>query len=177
MKRLLPPLLALPLLLGACSNMNSDGARFPVPPAPVRIADRSTNWGPQPSYDGKGQYFYHMSRLSSHEYMLNGVAVLDLLVNRDGTVQKMAVVSSSGDISTDQMATGMYAHARYSLPLGPDDPAPYVVRETVVFKKGGVLVNGSAYGPSDYSSTDYYPTSSPQYSDPGNSNTVNGFVR
>ncbi len=176
MKRLLPFVLALPLLLGACSSINPAGARRPAPPAPIRIADRSTIWGELPSYDEKGQYFYHMSRLSSHQYKLDGVAVLDLLVNRDGTIQKMAVVASSGDAATDQMAMSMYRHARYSLPLEPDAPASYVVRQTIVFRNVATN-NGSAYGPSDYSSSDYYPTSSPQYQNPGNSNTVNGFVR
>ena len=160
MKSVLPPLLALPLLLGACSSFTWDSAWHPVPPPAVRIADRLSAWGEQPSYEGKGQYFYHMSRPFSHQYALNGITILELLVNRDGTVQKMAVVSSSGDISTDRMALSMYWHARYSLPLGPDDAAPYVVRETVVFK-GVATAKGSTYGPSDYSSADYYPTPPP----------------
>lgn len=163
------------LLLGACSHLNSARALFPPPPAPVRLADRSTNWGPQPSYDGKGQYFYHMLRPRSRDYVLNGITILELLVNRDGTVQKMAVVSSSGDSATDQVATEMYWRARYSLSLGPDDPAPYVVRQTVVFKNPrGRKPSG---GTPDFSLTHQPLPPTTENNNAGNTNTVNGFVR
>jgi hypothetical protein len=176
MKCLLLPLFALTLLLGACSSINPASARHPTPPVPVRLANRATIWGEQPSYDEKGQYFVNVIVPKLHVLVPDGTTTLDLLVNRDGTVQKTAVVASCGNRTTDLSVAAMYGKARYSLPLGPDGPATYVVRQTFSFKVVG-STKDSAYGPNDYTSTDYYPTSSPQYSNPGNSNTVNGFVR
>jgi TonB family protein len=109
-----------------------------------------------------------MSRPISHEYSLNGITIIELLVNRDGRVQKMAVVSSSGDAATDQMAMSMYRNARYSLTLTPDAPAPYVVREIVVFKDVAAKVHPSIPDNSSPHTT---------YTEGYTTGTVAGFVK
>jgi TonB family protein len=125
-------------LLGACSSVNSASDPLPTPPPAVRITDSTTVWGKRPSYDPKGQYFIQVAAPNLHMWVRllthNVAATLDLLVNRDGTVQDAAVVESSGDPKTDVAVMAMYRHARYSLPLGPDAPAPYVVRQRFVSK-------------------------------------------
>jgi len=178
MKRLLPPLLALPLLLGACTSASqpAPGAPRPTPPPAIRTADTNTAWGERPTYDGKGQYFERVNWPNQRLYQLGGTPTLDLLVGRDGIVQKIAVIVSSGDAATDQQAAAMYWHARYSLPLGPDAAAPYVVRVTVDFRRFASARNRTSG--SDDLSLNYnrFPTYT-ENNNAGNSNTVNGFVR
>ena len=177
MKRILPPLLALPLLLGACSSAYRSSAQLPAPPA-VRTADLDTAWGKRPSYDQKGQYFYPVKPRADHlrDEPGSGGAVVDVLVNRDGTVQSLALVTSSGDRQSDGLAVEVLRQSRYSLILPPEQPAPYVVRHKFNFYAG---LEAHSY---DYSSEGYNTgmadtRGSPQSSDPGNSNTVNGFTR
>jgi len=160
---------ALPLLLAGCASLHQPRTLAPPPPPAVRLADAATSWGVLPRYDAKGQYFYHVSRPFSHDYVLTGVTTLDLLVNRDGRVQNIEVVASSGDVATDRMAKSMYWHARYSLPLDPDAPAPYVVREIVFFK--GSTTRETSNWPHDYSSPENYPASSPPGQNPAYSNS------
>jgi len=164
---------ALPLLLAGCASLHQPRALVPPPPPAVRLADLATTWGVLPRYEAKGQFFYHLSRPFSHEYVLNGVTTLDLLVDRDGRVQQLAVVASSGDVATDRMAKSMYWHARYTLPLGPDAPAPYVVREIVVFR--GYSSKQISSGSTDTSHMQP-PTTTENYN-AGNTNTVNGWAR
>ena len=164
MKSLLPSLLALPLLLGACSTAYTTARApgpwsHPTPPA-VRLADANTYFGERPSYDLKGQYFDRVSWPNQRVFALDGTATLDLLIDRDGLVQKAAVVVSSGNAAIDQSATNMYWHALYSLKLGPADAAPHVVRMTVDFRRFA-SANKSSRGGINYNdgiNTGYAPS-------------------
>jgi TonB family protein len=145
MPRLLPPLLVLPLLLGACATSRI-AERDSPPPAPIRLADRLSPWGELPCYDAKGQYFVQLALPGPDQFPLNGSTVVDLLVDRDGTVLEGAVIESSGSHRMDLTALTMYRHARYSLPLSHDGAAPYVVRQLVTFKSLAAKVSTSVSG-------------------------------
>jgi TonB family protein len=123
-------LVALSFLLGACSSFRSPPpvAKRTVPPA-VRAENKITTFGELPSYDPRGQYFKLYTSLREYERALNGRAVVDVIVNADGTVQDAAIFESSGDPAVDEMALRLYKNSRYSLRLSPGDPAPYVVRQ------------------------------------------------
>jgi TonB family protein len=179
MKRFLPPLLALPLLVGACSSVSSSvypsSAQLPTPPA-VRTADLDTAWGKRPSYDHKGQHFYPVKqpRINFRNLPGSGTAVVDVLVNRDGTVQDLKLVTSSGNRQSDLLAVEVLRNSRYSLDLTPELPAPYVVREK--FFINVTQVDAPSYD-NGYNNGMIDTRGSPQSSNPGNSNTVNGFTR
>lgn len=123
-------LVALGLLLGACSSFQSPApsAKREVPTA-VRAENKITAFGEFPSYDPRGQYFKLFAALREYELGLSGHAIVDVIVNADGTVQDAAIFESSGDPEFDQMALRLYRNSRYSLRLSPGDPAPYVVRQ------------------------------------------------
>ena len=129
------PLLALPVLLGACESFNM--ARLPQTPPPVQLASRATTWGELPTYDMKGQFF-KIGPLSSLKNFptegTGGRVTIDLLVNRDGTVRALKVTESSGDMKADRAAMELFRNARYTLKLAESDPAPYVVTQTVELK-------------------------------------------
>jgi TonB family protein len=182
MKRLLLVLPALSLLLSACSSVNQITARSSAAPAPIRVADRDSAWGLRPSYDAKGQSFDLSRRnLARHrmaikdDVPIEGTATVDLLVDREGTVQDAAIVSSSGDRHVDELAIMLYRNARYSLHLKAEDPAPYVVNQTVTLRLSSVvseLPRGVDYGRDHYEAPTYaegYSSEAP--------NTVNGFPR
>ncbi len=176
MKRLLLTVLALPFLLGACSSLKTSRAPLPTPPAAVRTADQPTVWGTLPSYSTMGQYFVPLrsTRVARVNAAGQGTAVLDLLVNRDGTVKDAAIVTSSGAEKTDLAAEEMCRQARYSLPLGPDAPAPYVVRLAVTIKSRIVAQND---GPVYFNLNNDYGPHSAQNFTVGSANIINGFPR
>jgi TonB family protein len=131
--KLIPlPLVALALLLGACSSSTPTAANHVAPPPgpPVRGSTKVTAWGELPSYDARGHYFKDMRAPNGGPY--NGKVTLDLLVNANGTVEDVAVFESSGNAQFDRAAADQFKKAQYTLQLGPDDPAPYVVRYTIV---------------------------------------------
>ena len=135
------PFFALPFLLGACSGVMQTTAQMPDAPAPVRVADRDSKWGKRPSYDDSGQYFVMSGRNLMHNLMdygtnapIHGTPTVDVLLNRDGTSRAALLVQSSGNDAVDAVAVDLLRHARYSLRLGPDDPAPYVVRKTLALR-------------------------------------------
>jgi len=178
MKRIFPPLLALPLLvLGACSSAYRSSAQLPTPPA-VRTADLNTAWGKRPSYDQKGQYFYPAQPPAYHlrDEPGSGGAVVEVLVARDGIVQDLALVSSSGSQQSDNLALDVLRQARYSLMLTAELPAPYVVRHKFNFYQGPEYRGYDSSG-DEYNTGLVDLKNSPQWTDPGNSNTRNGFVR
>lgn len=128
-----PPLLLLVasiFLLSACSSFQVPvpTAKRTVPPA-VRAENKITTFGEFPSYDPRGQHFKLFASLREYELGLSGRAVVDVIVNADGTVQDAAIFESSGKPEVDQMALRLYRNSRYSLRLSPGDPAPYVVRQ------------------------------------------------
>jgi TonB family protein len=180
MKTLLLPLLALPFLLGACSSFRTARVPLPTPPAAVRIADQPSAWGTLPSYSTMGQYFVPLqsSRQTRANIVPSGTAVLDVLVNHDGSVKDAAIVTSSGIEKTDLAAAEMCRQARYSLPLGPDAPAPYVVRLTVAIKNRAVAQNDSKdVGPVYFNLYNEYGPHSAQNFTVGSANIINGFPR
>jgi TonB family protein len=173
MKRRLTVLLALPLLLGACSSFTRSIAQRPEAPAPVRLADRASAWGELPSYDQAGQFFEFSVYVSPSALSGDGTVSIDLLVDRDGSVQEAAIVSSSGHRQADDIAMMLYRNARYSLRLGDGDPAPYVVSQTVVLSS----VARDAAKNVDYG-RDHHE--GPTYTEAHSSeapNTVHGFPR
>jgi TonB family protein len=123
-------LVASSFLLGACSSFQAPvpTAKRTVPPA-VRAENKITTFGEFPSYDPRGQHFKLFTSLREYELGLTGRAVVDVIVNADGTVQDAVIFESSGNPEVDQMALRLYKNSRYSLRLSPGDPAPYVVRQ------------------------------------------------
>jgi TonB family protein len=142
MKQHALPLLALSLLLGACSTTRTS-TKHNVPP-PVRAENKITAFGEFPSYDPRGQHFKLYVQRRDYEVLLEGRAVVDVIVNADGTVQDAVIFESSGDDDYDQMAIRLYKNSRYSLRLAPGDPAPYVVRQEFVTRRA-VRTEGSRF--------------------------------
>jgi len=182
-QKLLPALLALPLLLGACSSVTQTTAQLPKTPPAVRVADRDTAWGMRPSYDPKGQTFVvlfrgpavHQEAKSDDGALHNGTATVDILVNRDGTVADAKISASSGDEMVDHAALRIYWNSRYTLQLGHDDPAPYVVSQTVVLKSVTLSAwrRSVDYGGPNHSSLPIYTGQNLN----GLPDNVNGFPR
>lgn len=127
------PLLALSLVLGACNSTRTT-TQQKVPP-PVRAENKVTVFGEFPSYDPRGQFFKPFTTRRDYEIGLTGRAVVDVIVNANGTVQDAVIFESSGDDDYDQMALRLYKNSRYSLRLAPGDPAPYVVRQEFVTRR------------------------------------------
>lgn len=139
MKTPLLPLVALSLSLGACSSLRSPPpvAKRIVPPA-VRTENIVTAFGEFPSYDPRGQHFKLYAERRDSEILLKGRAVVDVIVNADGTVQDVTIFESSGDDAFDEMAIRLLKNSRYSLRVKPGDPAPYAVRQEIA-SNGGPL--------------------------------------
>lgn len=150
---------ALSFVLGACSSLRSPApvAKRIVPPA-VRAENIVTAFGEFPSYDPRGQKFKPFSDRRNTEIDLRGRAVIDVIVNADGSVLDVAIVESSGNPAYDEMALRLFRNSRYSLRLSPGDPAPHVVRQEFVTKSHATAHTPSSTGP------DYTDTSS-KYSD------------
>jgi hypothetical protein len=159
MKRILPPLLALPLLLGACATSQQ--------PSKETVASRDgfarqtgslvTAWGKLPTYSHQREELRELkSRFSWLPVLLAGIdntAKVDVLVDRDGTVRDFAIVESSGDPAKDSIVGPSLDGVRITTKIAPEDPAPYVFRTLVVFHKNPGY--GSDYSLA-YSQTRYY---------------------
>ncbi len=120
--------LALGLVLGACSTPTTSTG-----PA-VRAGNKVTHWGELPSYEPHGHRFEGLRAPNLGQLIIQGVVQLDLLINADGTIEDVAVFESSGDPRLDKAVADTFRKARYTLKLGPSDPAPYVVRITMGLK-------------------------------------------
>lgn len=127
------PLLALSLLLGACSSFQSSHyhAKSPSPP-PIQAGIKVTPWGELPSYEQAGHFFKSWANLRPSEVNLSGRVVVEVLVKSDGTVRDVAIFESSGNPEVDRLALRMYKYSRYSLHLDATDPAPHVVRQEFI---------------------------------------------
>ena len=169
MKHAFCPMLVLTLLVGGCSSLTT--SRISATPAPVRVAARSSVWGEIPSYRGKGQSFQFPDQVTPTDISGSGRVAVDVLVNRDGTVRDAAIVRASGEPSADKRVVALYRAAHYSLQLRPDDPAPYVVRQTVVLRP----LDWASGGGIDYSNYHFSPNYTETYSP--TPNTVNGMFR
>lgn len=141
--KLLPlTLIAAGLLLSACSSQRPpELSTLPSPP-PVLAGNKVTIWGELPSYENRGYYFQNLQRSNLVE-PFRGQLVLDLKVAADGRVMDSTVFESSGDESVDRAMQNVHKKARYTLRLGPDDPAPYVVRYKVEIS--AVTTNGRSH--------------------------------
>lgn len=131
------PLLALSLLLGACSSFQSSHyhAKSPSPP-PIQAGIKVTPWGELPSYEQAGHFFKSWANLRPSEVNLSGRVVVEVLVKADGTVRDVALFESSGNPEVDRLTLRMYKYSRYSLRLDEGDPAPHVVRQTIMLQSG-----------------------------------------
>lgn len=132
MNRSLLSLIALASLLSACSSPAPTTAQAPAPARAIPTGTRTTTWGERPSYDQSGHYFMLSGRPSVNAF--NATITFDVLVNPDGTVQDVALLSSTGNEKFDRRILARFKDARYTLKLDPADPAPHVVRQTVEFK-------------------------------------------
>jgi TonB family protein len=128
MKILPPVLLATCMLLAACSSIKPPQPLSSAPPHPVLTGNRVTVWGEFPSYETTGHYFQLHNR-RPRNLALSGHAVVDILVNADGTIRDAAIFESSGDPEVDALALRLYKTSRYSLRLPSGQPAPHVVRQ------------------------------------------------
>jgi len=125
-KRLLP-LLALTLLLGACTTTQTSDQS-----PPIRTGTRATAWGELPTYDQRGHIFDLPGRSPVNAF--DATLTFDVMVNADGTVHDVALLKGSGNDNVDRQTLARFKKAHYTLKLGPADPAPYVVQQTVEYK-------------------------------------------
>ena len=152
MNRYLIPLAALALMTGACSSPQTSQNAQPVPAHPAGTA--VTQWGSLPIYTAdEGNPLVlnpqHLPVPRADYYK----ADFDLLVERDGTVRDVFVRNPSGFPAVDETAAAQFKEARSRLVLAPSDPAPYVIRYTLVRK---TEVAGTAV-PFQYHNTDPGP--------------------
>lgn len=138
MKTWLLALAALPFVAGACSNTTAS-----LPPQTVSAVPAGTlqtAWGVLPTYraeNGKSGPFAFSPKslrnvsapveLSAEDTF---VVVLDVLVNRDGSVRDVKVQTSSGTTRVDHFTMNRLVGAKSLLQLAATDPAPYVIRYT-----------------------------------------------
>ena len=131
MNRSLLPLAALALLVGACSSTQS-AQRQNVRPLPARASGTAeTRWGTLPTYTGNhgNPLVLDPARIPVSPSTFKVQA--DLLVERDGTVRDVFLLSSSGFPEVDAAVTAEFKEARSRLVLASTDPAPYVIRYTL----------------------------------------------
>ena len=153
MNRYLIPLAALALMTGACSSPQTSQNAQTVPAKPVGTF--MTQWGNLPAYtadegnplDLNPQYL-PVPRSKYYK------ADFDLLVERDGTVRDVFVRDPSGFPAVDKTAAAQLKEARSRLVLAPSDPAPYVIRYTVVRKVEPQIADSV---PGQYKNTDPAP--------------------
>ena len=166
-------LISSDLLLCACTSAPSTGHASTTDRSAyaTKTGTLATAWGQLPTYGHQPgdlrQFKDQFSWLPVFFAGIDNSATVDVLVNRDGTVRDVAIVRSSGDPDKDSSVLSRISGVRITTNIAPGDPAPYVFRTVVALQKN----------PGDSSSLDYYSYTSPQGQDPGNSNTVNGFVR
>lgn len=135
--KLLPLFLAAAgLLLSACSSFRPVPVTYKPAAPPVLAGNKVTVWGELPSYEDRGYYFQNLQRANLVD-PFRGHVVLDLKVDAEGRVMESAIFESSGDAAVDRAMLNVHRLARYTLRLGPDDPAPYVVRYKVVVNASG----------------------------------------
>jgi TonB family protein len=126
-------LLAIFAIQSGCSSFKPPQPLSSASEKPVRAANRVTIWGDFPSYENTGHYF----RLDNRRHRikgLNGRAVVDILVNADGTIRDAALFESSGSPEVDALALRLYRNSRYSLRLAPGLPTPHVVRQDFIVR-------------------------------------------
>jgi len=174
MKRLLPlarsllPLATLVLLVGACSSTKSAQNAPPVPAHPAGTF--VTQWGTLPAYTTSGKVnplvFTSLGFPTPTANYYRGE--FDLLVERDGTVRDVFIRKSSDFPDTDKEIAAKLQAARSRLVLAPSDPAPYVIRYTLVRNDGMAPSQTYVSTPNDWRFTDNRPmgTGAPYWGKP-----------
>jgi hypothetical protein len=106
----------------------------PVPAQPAGTV--VTQWGDLPAYTAGDKH--NPLDLNPKDLPVPRAdyykADFDLLVERDGTVRDVFVRNPSGFPGVDKTAAAQFKEARSRLVLAPSDPAPYVIRYTLVRK-------------------------------------------
>lgn len=149
MKRSLLPLIALALAAGACS---SNVANLPSKSvAAVPAGTLQTAWGELPTYQAERSMFpFALDRKRPgavpREFRPGDTAVLDFLVDRNGSIRDVKIHTSSGSTTVDNFLMNRFVGARSLLQVAATDVAPYVIRQT--FSLGNV----SPYGDGQISS-------------------------
>jgi TonB family protein len=134
MKRFILPLIALTFLVGACSSPTKSTHKPGKPP--VLTGKLATAWGELPTYNTSGYGFVLTRQPLLPAGPLKGKTVdVDVMVNADGSVEDATVRTSSGDARIDHAVLASFIGARYSLKVGPGNPAPYVVPLTLKISK------------------------------------------
>jgi hypothetical protein len=136
MKRVLLPIFALSLLLGACrtnpnmSARSDTSAHIVATSAAVSLGIKDSKWGPLPSYELASHSFTHGSDSKFKSSARAGALKLDLLLDGDGSVHDVAVSESSGDAVMDKSIASAFKNAR-ALRLSPVDAGRHVLRFTM----------------------------------------------
>lgn len=118
----------LGLLAAGCTSTATHHATEGGPPeyAPSTGLCASP-WGDLPTYRQPALPQFGPTFRPGNFPDLEGTVVVDILVDRDGTVRDVAVVKSSGRADVDAAAVVRARALRYAAKIHPDDPAPYVV--------------------------------------------------
>jgi len=134
MKGFLLPSIALALLAGACSSTQTAQNAQPVPAQAAGTF--VTEWGTLPAYmaSDKGNPLVINPQQLPAPRADNYFAEFDLLVERDGTVRDVVVRNPSRFPTLDQTAVATFKESRSRLLLASSDPAPYIIRYTLVRK-------------------------------------------
>src|SRR6478736_2501864 len=152
MTRSLIFLAPLAFLVGACSSPQTSQNAQPVPAHPAGTV--VTQWGNLPVYttgDKANPLAFNSPRLPTPtaDYYRGE---FDLLVERDGTVRDVFIRRSSDFPEADKAIAAQFQAARSRLVLAPSDPAPYVIRYTIV--RNTELAQGPIHTPLYVSSRD-----------------------
>lgn len=128
--RALAILLSLPLFAAGCTTADKGtGASTAEPEFAQSTGLCASPWGDLPTYRQPAGATVRSEFKPGRVSGIKGTVVVDVLVNRDGTVRDVAVVKSSGDSAVDAAAKAWAFSFRYAAKIHPDDPAPYVVPE------------------------------------------------
>ena len=122
--------LILSLMVAGCSSPDAKTKMHATEPeyAPSTGLCASP-WGDLPTYKQPARAAVRSEFRPVQTHNLKGTVVVDILVNRDGTVREVAVVKSSGKPDVDAAAVARARAFRFAAKIHPDDPAPYVVPE------------------------------------------------
>jgi hypothetical protein len=171
MKRYLLPLAALALLAGACSSPTASSSFSAQPVAAIPAGTLKTAWGELPTYKADGDAFPFVLGAKRPwrppELRSDDAAVLDVLVDRDGSIRDVKVHTSSGIEAVDRFAINHYVGAHSRLQVAATDPAPYVIRQTFRIQETPVASGGSVSRNDTYQYSDMRPmgTGAPYWTD------------
>lgn len=134
-------MMASALLLGACTSSQSLGHTSAAGSNGYaqKTGELATTWGKLPTYSLQPtdlrQFKDQFSWLPVFFAGIDNTALVDVLVDRDGTVRDVSIIESSGDPEKDSTVQPRLAGVRIMTKIAPKDPAPYVLRTLVVFSK------------------------------------------